>query len=187
MNRADKRAVLDEIHDMASSVLISWPRVELFVDQWRSTGLAGGGGGIKGKNEISDPTFRASQGKDVVMIRHVEAVKQMGLAHSHLWGSFTLFGEQLGYVLAVSLAQPDRSQGYDASALSAAQGSMRAVDKHVRWCLTPSPEVAKHNAGLAKCANQFGCPDDAWASKAGRCQACYEYNRRTQRDRVKAA
>lgn len=81
MNKADRRAVLDEIHSLASNVLISWLRVELYVDEWRSTGLSGGGGGIKAKNEISDPTFRASQGKDVVMTRHLDAIQQMRIAH----------------------------------------------------------------------------------------------------------
>ena len=187
MNKADRRAVLDEIHSLASNVLISWLRVELYVDEWRSTGLSGGGGGIKAKNEISDPTFRASQGKDVVMTRHLDAIQQMRIAHWHLDGNYDAFGEQLGFVLAMSMTFPDRSLQYQPHALQAAQGSMRAVDSHVRWCLNPPAEVTKHNASLSKCANQFGCPDDAWACKAGRCLTCYEYNRRTGRDRVRAA
>lgn len=36
--------------------------------------------------------------------------------------------------------------------------------------------------GLAHCANP-NCPDDAWAVKAGRCEPCYRYRLRTDRDR----
>lgn len=50
--------------------------------------------------------------------------------------------------------------------------------------MTTTERAVKHNQGLTKCANLHGCPDDAWASKAGRCSACYEYNRRNQRDRT---
>lgn len=45
--------------------------------------------------------------------------------------------------------------------------------------------TATHNAGLVACANQHGCPDQAWATKAGRCPTCYEYKRVNQRDRRK--
>lgn len=43
----------------------------------------------------------------------------------------------------------------------------------------PTPE----ERGLASCCNLHGCPEDAWGYKAGRCQACYDYHRRTGRDR----
>lgn len=46
--------------------------------------------------------------------------------------------------------------------------------------------TTKHNNSLTKCSNQHGCPDDAWAAKAGRCLTCYEYNRTNQRDRRKS-
>jgi hypothetical protein len=46
--------------------------------------------------------------------------------------------------------------------------------------------TAKHNNTLTKCANQHGCPDDAWAAKASRCLTCYEYNRTNNRDRRKS-
>lgn len=49
--------------------------------------------------------------------------------------------------------------------------------------MTTATQAQRHNQGLAKCANQYGCPDDAWASKAGRCSTCYEYRRRHQGDR----
>lgn len=50
-----------------------------------------------------------------------------------------------------------------------------------------APALPKEPAerGLAKCANP-ACPDDAWAVKAGRCDACYAYRRRTDRDRRKS-
>lgn len=37
---------------------------------------------------------------------------------------------------------------------------------------------------LQKCCNAFGCPEDAWAEKAGRCNACYQYRYRNGRDRT---
>lgn len=33
------------------------------------------------------------------------------------------------------------------------------------------------------CGNTHGCPDEGEAEKAGRCSACYQYQRRTGRDR----
>lgn len=40
--------------------------------------------------------------------------------------------------------------------------------------------------GLAACANLHGCPDEAWASKKGRCDLCYMYMYRNGRDRRKS-
>jgi hypothetical protein len=51
--------------------------------------------------------------------------------------------------------------------------------------MTSSVKAAKHNAGLTKCANMHGCPENMWGAKAGRCLNCYEYQRRTGRDRNK--
>jgi hypothetical protein len=50
--------------------------------------------------------------------------------------------------------------------------------------MTTTSTATKHNATLTKCANMHGCPDDMWAAKAGRCLNCYEYQRRTCRDRT---
>jgi len=36
---------------------------------------------------------------------------------------------------------------------------------------------------LQPCANIHGCPDEAWATKAGRCEACYKYRQRRGSDR----
>lgn len=36
---------------------------------------------------------------------------------------------------------------------------------------------------LEACANQLGCPDHAYAAKAGRCSACYQHHRRTGEER----
>jgi hypothetical protein len=52
-----------------------------------------------------------------------------------------------------------------------------------REVLAPPPPKAPVDRGLVKCCNVHGCPDDAWAIKAGRCIACYEALRRTERDR----
>lgn len=35
----------------------------------------------------------------------------------------------------------------------------------------------------ALCANMYGCPDNALAHKAGRCQECFEHKRAHDRDR----
>ena len=40
----------------------------------------------------------------------------------------------------------------------------------------PLPDPA--DRGLIQCANVHGCPDEAWAEKAGRCGACYQHHRR---------
>jgi hypothetical protein len=49
--------------------------------------------------------------------------------------------------------------------------------------MTTTTKAVKHNASLTKCVNMHGCPEDMWAAKAGRCLTCYEYQRRTGRDR----
>lgn len=43
--------------------------------------------------------------------------------------------------------------------------------------------LAQPNPTPVPCGNTHGCPDDAEADKAGRCSACYQYQRRTGRDR----
>ena len=43
--------------------------------------------------------------------------------------------------------------------------------------------LTQPNPNPIPCANTHGCPDDAEADKAGRCSACYQYQRRTGRDR----
>ena len=44
---------------------------------------------------------------------------------------------------------------------------------------TPTPDPVP-------CGNTHGCPDEGEAEKAGRCSACYQYQRRTGRDRWQA-
>jgi hypothetical protein len=41
------------------------------------------------------------------------------------------------------------------------------VDKPVEQVTTP--------IGLSKCSNALGCPDDAWAEKAGQCAPCRQH------------
>lgn len=50
-----------------------------------------------------------------------------------------------------------------------------------RVALEPPVATARANVGLAKCANIHGC--DNWASKAGRCETCYRFNREHGHDR----
>lgn len=45
-------------------------------------------------------------------------------------------------------------------------------------------KVTPKDRGIAKCGNQYGCPDDNWADKAGRCNTCYQYRYRNNRDRT---
>jgi hypothetical protein len=54
-----------------------------------------------------------------------------------------------------------------------------------RQVAAPALPKEPEERGLAKCANP-ACPDDAWAVKAGRCDACYQFRRRTDRDRRKS-
>lgn len=64
-----------------------------------------------------------------------------------------------------------------------ADAAMRQVDRIRREVMAPPPRSTPVERGLAKCCNPRGCPDDAWAVKAGRCDACYQYRWRTDRDR----
>lgn len=61
------------------------------------------------------------------------------------------------------------------------------LDMIRRTYMEPKPDKQPQPHTLAKCSNMHGCPDDAWADKAGRCSACYQYLRRTQRDRTNTA
>jgi hypothetical protein len=45
-------------------------------------------------------------------------------------------------------------------------------------------KAKKRQNTLTDCANAHGCPDEAWGWKAGRCGTCYQYRRRTGRDRT---
>jgi hypothetical protein len=51
--------------------------------------------------------------------------------------------------------------------------------------MDPPPEKLPVDRGLVRCANVHGC--DAWAERSGRCDTCYRYLRRTDRDRRIAA
>lgn len=64
-----------------------------------------------------------------------------------------------------------------------ADRAMRRVEHIRRLVIDPPPERLPEDRGLAKCANLHGCPDDAWAERGGRCDACYRYHRRTDLDR----
>ena len=55
-----------------------------------------------------------------------------------------------------------------------------------REVVEPPPEKQPADRGLASCANGHGCPDDAWATKAGRCDRCYAYQYKYDRDRRKS-
>jgi len=65
----------------------------------------------------------------------------------------------------------------------AADQALREVERIRRWVMTSPQASDPGERGLLKCCNPRGCPDDSWASKAGRCDACYQYRWRTDRDR----
>ena len=63
-----------------------------------------------------------------------------------------------------------------------ADAALRRIERIRRWVMAPPPPSTPVERGLAKCCNPRGC--DAWATKAGRCDACYQYRWRHDRDRV---
>ena len=69
------------------------------------------------------------------------------------------------------------------AAILAADAALRRAEKIRRWVMAPPPPAHPVERGLAKCCNPRGCPDDAWAERAGRCDACYRFRRRLDRDR----
>ena len=52
-----------------------------------------------------------------------------------------------------------------------------------RLALIAAAALHQPNPAPVPCGNTHGCPDDDHAEKAGRCSACYQYQRRTGRDR----
>lgn len=58
------------------------------------------------------------------------------------------------------------------------------LDHIRRTYMTPDNEKnLEQLRKLEACANQLGCPDQAYAAKAGRCSACYQHHRRTGEER----
>ena len=68
---------------------------------------------------------------------------------------------------------------------------LATVETIRREVMAPPPTVEElerqaHNqkvGALQPCANIHGCPDEAWATKAGRCENCYRAMKRNGRDR----
>ena len=69
--------------------------------------------------------------------------------------------------------------------LQVADRAMREVERIRREVMDPPPEKLPVDRGLVRCANVHGC--DNWAERSGRCDTCYRYLRRTDRDRRIAA
>jgi len=61
--------------------------------------------------------------------------------------------------------------------------SINALVKIAELTTNPPPLPDPADRGLVICANIHGCPDDAWATKAGRCEACYRHRLRHDTDR----
>lgn len=79
-----------------------------------------------------------------------------------------------------------------AGARARLEHAVRQIDQAAAVCdsirrhtLEPPPPPQPVDRGLSVCANVHGCPDDNWAEPGhgGRCHACYEHRRRTDRDR----
>jgi hypothetical protein len=56
-----------------------------------------------------------------------------------------------------------------------------------RTVMSPALPKEPELRGLEHCGNVLGCPDDAWAEKAGQCNACRTYFVRHQRYRPGSA
>lgn len=61
---------------------------------------------------------------------------------------------------------------------------LRKLNRICAEVAAPPVPPQPRERGLMACANQHGCPDDAWATKAGRCEACYKFRSRNNRDRT---
>lgn len=60
------------------------------------------------------------------------------------------------------------------------------LDAIRRTVVAPVVRPEEQPIGLVHCANMHGCPDGAWAEKAGRCNACRTFLVRTGRDRTES-
>lgn len=68
--------------------------------------------------------------------------------------------------------------------MATAAADLEFIRRQVMDTDTTDPDKPNQRAAtLQPCANQNGCPDDAWACRAGRCDTCYAYRHRTGRDR----
>lgn len=65
--------------------------------------------------------------------------------------------------------------------LEKAWRAMCEIERIRRFVMSPPPEKEPSHRGLQRCCNPHGC--DEWATKAGRCESCYKYLRRNDRDR----
>ena len=95
-------------------------------------------------------------------------------------------GGQIGDPTATAVLTPDSVRN-DRDRLNelilAAHETLKEADIIRRRYMAAAEQAQKHNAGLTKCGNTNGCPDDMFAAKAGRCLSCYEHHRRSGKDR----
>lgn len=71
--------------------------------------------------------------------------------------------------------------------IRAARDDARCLETIRAEVMAPPLPRAPSSRGLQHCHNAHGCPTESWAEKAGRCLACYEFRRRTGRDRREAS
>jgi hypothetical protein len=69
------------------------------------------------------------------------------------------------------------------AAVLAVHRSALDLERVRRTVMEPPLAKEPEQRGLAHCANALGCPDDAWAEKAGQCNACRTYFVRNNRYR----
>jgi hypothetical protein len=73
------------------------------------------------------------------------------------------------------------------AAILAVHRSALDLERVRRTVMEPPLAKEPELRGLAHCANALGCPDDAWAEKAGQCNACRTYFVRNGRYRPGAS
>lgn len=86
---------------------------------------------------------------------------------------------------ALAVDEWGQMRARSAELILAVYRSAKDLEAMRREVVSPPPPREPEERGLAKCCNP-NCPDDAWAEKAGRCSPCYQYKRRTDRDRRKS-
>lgn len=85
---------------------------------------------------------------------------------------------------ALSSDEVRRDRDELSSLIVRAHGLLRDADNIRARYMNTTINAEQHNAQLTRCENIHGCPDGAWACKAGRCTTCYQFNRRNGRDRA---
>lgn len=153
---------LDRLVDYVTVLQRELPEIQRRLKAWRRDGYPSGssGGGRGGGPVIVVPDELGNP--DTVHITSVEAAVFTRDEVADMDARFNAqISEALGVITAVWKIRLD---------------VMADTDETKR--------AKKRQDRLQKCANAYGCPDDAWGYKAGRCNTCYQFRYRNQRDRT---